>query len=112
MQTNRIVLGLAFAVASAAYGQQRPEAADPAAPVPVATYESAFATYRPYRDEPLRKWADVNQEVTAGGGHAGIFGGAGHGTHTAPKAPTEAPLAQGQQPIRETPKAPAEKHQH
>jgi hypothetical protein len=110
MQSNRMLLVLALAAASPAHGQQGTAAADPAAAAPVITYDSAFATYRPYRDEPLRSWADVNQEVAAGGGHAGIFGGAGDGTHTAPKAPAEAPLGQGRPPVRAAPKAPAEKH--
>jgi hypothetical protein len=110
MQGNRMLLALALAVASAAHGQQGTAAAHPAAAAPDITYDSAFATYRPYRDEPLRSWADVNQEVAAGGGHAGIFGGASDSIRTAPKAPAEAPPGQGRPPVRAAPKAPAQKH--
>ena len=77
---------LYFAVATmvalapwAAAQQSRPDPADPAAPAPAVKYESAFAGYAPYREEKLAPWREVNDEVAKVRGHAGIFGGAGHG---------------------------------
>jgi hypothetical protein len=55
----------------------KPHPADPAAPVPVVKYESAFAGYRGFREEPLAPWRDVNDEVARIGGHIGIMRGAG-----------------------------------
>jgi hypothetical protein len=88
---------IAFAVLAAlaphAAAQQqaaRPHPADPAAPVPAVKYESAFSGYRSFREEPLAPWRDVNDEVARVGGHAGVFGGAGHVGHGAAK-PTPKP---------------------
>lgn len=60
--------------------------AAPDAPTPTANYESAFAGYRPFRDEPLAPWREVNNEVARVGGHLGMFGGAhaGPGAKPAP----------------------------
>lgn len=64
--------------------------ADPQAAVAAPAYASAFAGYRPLRDEALASWREVNDEVARVGGHIGMFGGAhaGHGAHTAP-SPTQ-----------------------
>lgn len=73
---------IAFAVlaalaphASAQPAATKPHPADPAAPVPAPKYESAFAGYRGYREQPLAPWRDVNDEVARAGGHIGIVGG-------------------------------------
>jgi hypothetical protein len=60
--------------------------ADPQAKVPAPAYVSAFASYRPLRDEPLAPWREINEEVARIGGHIGMFGGAhaGHGVKPAP----------------------------
>jgi hypothetical protein len=87
---------IAFAVFAAlaphATAQQpaaKPHPADPAASVPAVKYESAFSGYRGFREEPLAPWRDVNDEVARVGGHAGVFGGAGHGAaKPAPKPQT------------------------
>ncbi len=44
-------------------------------------YDSAFDGYRPFQDEKLAPWREVNDEVGRVGGQIGIFGGghAGHG---------------------------------
>lgn len=62
--------------------------ADPQATVPAPAYTSAFAGYRPFRDEPLAPWREVNDEVARVGGHLGMFGGAhaGHGAKPASEA--------------------------
>ena len=91
----------------------RSDAANPAAGAPALKYESAFANYRRYEDQPLRRWTEVNDEVAKAGGHIGIFRGAqGHGAHAAPTAPAQAPLGEGQPPVRGAPQAPAQPHRH
>jgi hypothetical protein len=53
---------------------------EPTAQVPLALeYRSAFAGYRPHREEEVADWRAVNDEVARIGGHVGILGGAGHG---------------------------------
>lgn len=66
----------------------RPHPADPAAPAPAVKYESAFAGYRGFREEPLAPWRAVNDEAARAGGHIGIVGGA-HGAHGASKPPAK-----------------------
>jgi hypothetical protein len=58
-------------VAGAAHAQSRakPEDARSAAPPARA---SAFEGYRPYRDEALAPWREVNDEVGSVGGHSGV----------------------------------------
>ena len=94
---NRFVaIAVLTALAPLAAGQQkstRPDPADPAAVVPEAKYQSPFAGYTPYRDEPLVPWRDVNDEVARAGGHIGIFGGAGHGAHGQAKPAAKSPAA-------------------
>lgn len=60
---------------------------DPRAETTATPYQSAFDGYRPLRDEKLRPWREVNDEVVRAGGHIGIFGGgahSGHGTQPTP----------------------------
>ncbi len=70
---------LAACVPCAAAQQARPDPADPAARVPQAAYNSAFAGYTSYREQDLAAWREVNDEVARIGGHVRMFGGAGHG---------------------------------
>lgn len=51
-------------------------------------YRSAFADYRPFKDQPLATWRDANREVGRIGGHAGLLRGAGAAD---PAAPTSSP---------------------
>ncbi len=53
-----------------------PTAANAAAPVPPSHYDSAFTGYRPYREQKLAPWRELNDEVHKAGGHIGIFGAA------------------------------------
>jgi hypothetical protein len=49
---------------------------DPRAPearVPAVTYQSAFQDYRPYREQELASWREVNEEVARVGGHVGVM---------------------------------------
>lgn len=76
-----------LALAGSASGQPAPAEsgpADPGAPVPAFRYESVFTDYRPYREEKLAPWRDVNDEVARIGGHIGILKGAAGKPTTAP----------------------------
>ena len=61
-------------------------AAEPGNVRPVAKYESSFSHYRPFREQELRSWTEVNKEVADNSmGHAmgtmkGMAGHSGHGT--------------------------------
>jgi hypothetical protein len=49
---------------------------DPRAPqarVPAVTYQSAFQDYRPYREQELASWREVNEAVARVGGHVGVM---------------------------------------
>lgn len=80
-------------IAAAQHQVVRPDPANSAAPVPAFKYDSAFAGYRGYREEPLAPWRDANDATARAGGHVGIVGGA-HGAHGAPK-PASKPPASG-----------------
>lgn len=66
------IAALLALVASAAYGQQdkKPGPADPSLRVPRPIYQSAFAGYRPYKEEEPTRWREANDEVRRIGGHA------------------------------------------
>jgi hypothetical protein len=70
--------------------QARANPLDPRAETAATPYQSAFDGYRPLRDEKLRPWRDVNEEVARAGGHLGIFGGGAHSGHGAQAAPAGA----------------------
>jgi len=70
-----LVCGAALVSASAAAQTSATQAER--APRPAAgPYDSnsAYADYRPYREERLRSWREVNEEVARIGGHAGVMG--------------------------------------
>jgi hypothetical protein len=84
MKTYLAALAIAACAPLAAAQQPAPQSgpADPAAPAPVFQYDSAFSSYRSFREEPLAPWRDVNDEVARVGGHIGILRGTpgGHGS--------------------------------
>ena len=41
----------------------RPDPTDPGAVAPPPSYQSTFSDYQPFRDEKVRSWKEVNQEV-------------------------------------------------
>ncbi len=105
----------AFAPLAAGQQQARLNPADPAAKAPAVKYESAFAGYAPYREQPLAPWRDVNDEVARVGGHVGMFGGAGHsGAKPGPSKPATGQPAAGKpkEPaaVRSAPQAPQGGH--
>ena len=74
---------------AAAQGAAKPDPAASDARAPRVEDRSAFADYRPFSDEKLAPWRDVNDEVARVGGHAGATG---HGK-PAPAKPGAAPEA-------------------
>lgn len=85
MQSRIAALSCACAalwLTSAAAQQDNKHPASPAAVEPSPEYASAFDGYRPFRDEKLLPWREVNDEAARVGGHIGIFRGghAGHGS--------------------------------
>lgn len=73
MRPNRTVIALCVVLGAPASlpmagAQSRPDPADPAAPVPAATYRSAFADYRPLGEEAVGDWRAANDEVRRIGG--------------------------------------------
>ena len=67
-----VLAGIAGAVA--AQGAAKPDPASPSLAGPTLEYRSVFADYRPYTDEKLAPWRDVNDNVSGIGGHAGVTG--------------------------------------
>ena len=60
------------------------------------SYDSAYADYRPYREETKASWRQANDDAARVGGHAGIFAGGtphAHGATQAPGTPAAAPPA-------------------
>ena len=94
------VYWMIFPLAAFAAGANAQHPADPAAPAPAVKYESAFADYRPHREEKLAPWREVNDEVGRIGGHVGMFRGSGG--RAAPGQP-QPPEAKPAQPPRSKP---------
>jgi len=70
-----IVLLLSACAGGTAFAQSegRNDPAKPEARVPAVTYRSAFEGYRPYRDQEVAPWREVNDEVARIGGHLGVL---------------------------------------
>jgi hypothetical protein len=101
-------------VAPIAAAQQQAPRADPtdsAAPVPALNYNSAFAGYRGYREEPLAPWRGVNEEVTRAGGHFGIFGGGQKG-HDSSKPAAKPAAPKPDSSLEPAPTTPGGGHRH
>jgi Cu/Ag efflux protein CusF len=58
------IISLTIDVATAsAQSSKLPNPGDLAAAVPAVKYESAFSDFKPFREEKIRSWKEVNQEV-------------------------------------------------
>ena len=77
--------------AGAAHAQSQPKRDDPRAAAPPPAGASAFDGYRPYRDEALAPWRELNDEVGRVGGHAGVVRADRKPPETPPTAPAQAP---------------------
>ena len=58
------IITLTISVATAvAQSSKLPNPADPSAAAPTVKHESAFSDYQPFREQKIRSWKEVNQEV-------------------------------------------------
>jgi len=64
-------LAVALALAAPAGAQSRPRPDDPAVKTPAPAHASAYEGYRPFREEDVAPWREVNDEVGRLGGHGG-----------------------------------------
>ena len=65
-----------------------------AAQPPALNYDSSYAAYQSYRDEPLASWRQANDEVARTAGHAGGHGAGVQGApaaHASPNGRSEKP---------------------
>ena len=63
--------------------------------IPETSYQSAFADYKPFKDETLYDWSQVNDEMGRLRGH---MGAAGQPTHEHGKPAERTPQASGDKP--------------
>ena len=89
MHRGIILLGAVGATVSATAVAQitGPQASTPSG------YRSAFEDYRPFREQALAPWRDINAEVARVGGHAGSLKPAEAGSGTVPGTPRPAGAA-------------------
>jgi hypothetical protein len=71
------LLAMSAGGAAFAQGEGTNDPRAPEARVPALTYQSAFQDYRPYREQELAPWREVNEEVARVGGHVGVMKSAG-----------------------------------
>ena len=81
-----VLLGACLAVSRVASAAVPPEGHQ--SPPAETSYQSAFADYRPYQEEPITDWRALNESVAHTGGHAGIMRG---GSSTASTHPSNNP---------------------
>lgn len=73
---------------------------DPQAPTANIAYQSVFADYRSWTDEPIKAWREANEEVGRSGGHTGH---AGHSLSKGATTGTNASPAQAERPAAPSP---------
>ena len=101
----------ALTLAASAGAQPRPRPDDPAVKTPPPAPPSAYAGYRPFRDEALTPWREVNDEVGRLGGHSGHM--TGHVKDDAqPAAPQPQSVAPATEPVRRSDAPGGTKHGH
>lgn len=69
---DRVTIVVVAVVAAIAAPQLKAQTAT-AGSRPPPEYQSAFGDYRPFKDQPVASWRDVNGEVARVGGHAGVL---------------------------------------
>lgn len=75
-----------------------PDPADPAAPVPLVSYQSAFRNTQPsseHGDTPDKTWRAANDEMARLGGHAGHMAAGANDTARTSGGPTPASRGHG-----------------
>jgi len=94
-------LAAALVLAAPAGAQSRPRPDDPAVKTPPPARASAYEGYRPFREEEIAPWREVNEEVGRLGGHSGHVGKDDMGkdaAHTAPPPAAQPPAGATAQP--------------
>ena len=89
----RTIAAAALACAAGAAGAQTPPKPSRDAAVAAPTYRSAFEGYRPYAEETLAPWREVNDTVGRVGGHAGVLRAEDTSPPPQPAAPSTATAA-------------------
>lgn len=72
-QVMLALLALFAGGAAFAQGEGKNDPRAPDAKVPPEIYRSVFDDYRPYREQELASWRQVNEEVARIGGHIGVM---------------------------------------
>ena len=72
-RTMLFALSAMAAGAAFAQGEAKKDPAKPDAAAPPLKYESAFKGFRPYEEQEVASWRDVNDEVARVGGHVGVL---------------------------------------
>jgi len=72
-RTMLFALSAMAAVAAVAQGESRPDPAAPQSAAQPLKYESAFEGFRPFQEQDVASWRDVNDEVARVGGHVGVL---------------------------------------
>jgi hypothetical protein len=102
-----------LALAAPAGAQSRPRPDDPAVKTPPPASASAFAGYRPFREEEMAPWREVNDEVGRLGGHSGHMTGHVKEMEDAqPAAPQPSSAPSAAQPVRRSDAPGGPKHGH
>jgi hypothetical protein len=100
-----------LALAAPAGAQPPPRPDDPAVRTPPSAAPSAFEGYRPFRDEEMKPWREVNDEVGRLGGPSGHM--TGHVRDDAqPAAPQPRSGPPAAEPVRRTDAQGGPKHGH
>lgn len=78
-----------------AQSRARPDPADPSAATSPPQYQPAFSDYRPFQDEPVRSWKEVNKEVADNPGMGAMKHGPGMTMPGMESKPGDAAKAKG-----------------
>jgi hypothetical protein len=87
----RTLAAAALACAAGAAGAQTPATPSREGAVAPPPYRSAYDGYRPYVDEPLAPWREVNDTVGRVGGHVGVLRAGESSAPPPPATPGAAP---------------------
>ncbi len=71
LRISSFTLAALVAGSAAAQAPARTDPAEPKAAAPAPSYDSAFKDYRPYVDQEIARWREMNQEVGRLKGHIG-----------------------------------------
>jgi len=93
----RKLFAAALVCAAGAAGAQTPAPREAAVAAPPA-YRSAFEGYRPYVEEPLAPWREVNDTVGRVGGHVGVLRADESSAPPPPATPGAAPAPAAKEP--------------